>query len=26
MYIKVDAPPLKVALDKLKKEFSDNFN
>jgi len=26
MYLKVDAPPLKVALDNLKKEFVENFS
>lgn len=26
MYIKVDAPPLKVAIEKLKNEFSNTFN
>ncbi len=26
MYLKVEFPPLKVALEKLKKEFSENFN
>jgi len=26
MYFKVDAPPLKVAIDKLKNEFSNNFS